>query len=136
MDTCNKHDLDLPEATITITPDAKSPQGKIIDPLYTQEDADITGIYSDSTENYNYGENNTSSDTIVYTTDTEIYALKDYTTDALEKNNVNTKGIKGSKAKNKTKRKTKKLKPDYRRNSVQHGSSYPLFRCPMKTCGV
>ena len=57
------------------------------------------GVYSDSTEIYNYDENNTSSDTILYTTDTEIYALNDYITDALVKNNTNFKGIKETQSK-------------------------------------
>ena len=38
-----------------------------------------TGIYSDSTENYDVNEINTSSDTILYNSDIENYAQPDYT---------------------------------------------------------
>ena len=97
---------------------------------------DITGIYSDTTENYNYNKNNTSSDTILYTSDTEIYALKDYITDTPTRTHGNIESTKGPIAKNKIKRKTKKLKPEYRRTIEQHGKPCRLFKCPIKICGI
>ena len=125
--------LHSPESMSIITPDTEL---KITDILQTQDDIDITGIYSDSTENYDYNGNNTSSDTILYTSDTEIYALTDYSSDTTTRSRANANSAKKLISKNTTKKKTKKLKTNYRRANTLHDRTYHLFKCPIKLCGI
>ena len=131
----NKNNLDWPQSTQNTAPAVKHSQG-ITETVYTQEDVDISGVYSDMTDLYNQDENNTSSETIIYTMDTEIYALEDYSIDVPIKNKTKTEVIKGSKSKNSVKRKLRKPKSKSRPTTAQQSHLHPLFRCSKKTCGV
>ena len=125
-----------PESMPLITPDTELSEEKVTDTLQTQDDMDITGIYSDITENYDYNGNNTSSDTILYTSDTEIYALKDYIIDTPTRSRAKAKSAKRFIAKNMIKKKTEKLKTNYRRSNKLQDKPYHLFKCPIKICGI
>ena len=69
------------------SPDVHSPRSttmalhdtelKTTNNLQPQDESNTTGIYSDSTENYDFNEVNTSSDTVLYNSDTENYAQSD-----------------------------------------------------------
>ena len=116
-----------PESTPMTTHDTEL---KTTDNLQPQDVTNATGTYSDSTENYDYNEINTSSDTVLYNSDTEIHAQMDYNRDTPTGPRVKV---------NKAKKKTKKCKTNYRRTSISNTSQNRisrLFKCPVKLCGI
>ena len=71
-----------------------------------------------------------SSDTVLYNSDTEIYAQTDYNRDTPTRSRVKV---------NKAKKKTKKCKTNYRITNTSNTSQNRisrLFKCPVKLCGI
>ena len=120
-------DVHSPESTTTALHDTDP---KTTDNLQPQDVTNTTGIYSDSTENYDYNKINTSSDTVLYNSDTENYAQMDYT-----RNTPTKSGVKVNRAKKKIKKHKTKHKTINITNASQNRKSR-LFKCPVKQCGI
>ena len=116
-----------PRSTITAL-DYTEP--KTINNQQPQDDLNITGIYSDSTETYNFNEINTSSDTILYNSETETYSQTDYPKKTPTKPRVKI---------HKSKKKVKKQRIMYKipnTTNVSQKRKGHLFRCPVKQCKI
>ena len=114
-----------PRSTITAL-DYTEP--KTINNQQPQDDLNITGIYSDSTETYNFNEINTSSDTILYNSETETYSQTDY-----PKKTPTKPRVKIHKSKKKVKNQRIMYKIPNTTNVSQKRKGH-LFRCPVKQC--
>ena len=79
----NDHDSQRTQLTLNTAPPVKHLQGSSEGQMSPQKDIDTSGVYSDNTEIYNLDEGNTSSETIIQSTDTELCALDEYNIDSL-----------------------------------------------------
>ena len=120
-------DVHSPGSTTTALHDTEL---KTTNNLQPQDRFNITGIYSDSTETYDFNEINTSSDTILYNSDMEIYSQSDYSRNTPTKPRVKI---------NKTKKKVTKHKTKHKilntTNASQNRKSR-LFKCLVKQCKI
>ena len=93
-------------------------------------DLNTTGIYSDSTESYDLNEMNTSNETILYNSATELHLKTDYSITVPTKSRVKTKKTEMKAKNHKTKHKISNT------TRVSRKRKGHLFRCPVSQCKI